>query len=856
MADRILLIDGHALAYRAFYAVQDLRNSRGLPTNAVFGFINIFRKILKTYAPDHVAGCFDTGKATFRREKFAAYKIQRSAMPEDLVGQIPLIKAVLRAYGVPVFEKEGYEADDLIATLVARFGWGHEIIIASDDKDMQQLVSDGVRVYNSRRDALLGPADTLARFGVGPAGVVDYLALAGDASDNIPGVAGVGDVTAQKLLKEFGSLDGILARSAEIKGKLREKIEQGKASALLSRELATLDAQVPLDCTLDDIKFGRMDRSALSKLFMEFEFRRLAEEFASVQEPSLPVLTPASAINDGGHDAVQCAGVALLTGFIALLPVTGEDEAGRKVFETVVAVSGGVVFTFKADELAALADVWLSPDVVKCVYDAKPLLKVLALNGVDLKGEVFDVMLAGYLLKSGLSAFTLPALAQAYLNSSLPEGADALGHQAAALEKLYAPLKAELDDKKLTELFWNIEMPLCAVLAVMEGRGICLDTAILADLSHECQRRIEDMTGSLYALAGGAFNLNSPKQLGVILFEKLALPVIKKTKTGSSTDEEVLSRLAPLHELPKLILEYRQLAKLRSTYLDALPRLVDPDGRVRCAFNQAGTETGRLSADHPNLQNIPVRTDIGRAIRKAFLPSSGGNVLVSADYSQIELRFLAHLAADPRLIEAFVNGEDIHTFTAALIFDVPQAMVTDVMRYRAKRINFGIIYGMSAFGLAKDLGVPQREAQDFIDRYFLRYPAIQAFMARCEAEAVERGFAVTMFGRRRYIPEINSRNTAVRQFAGRQAVNTPVQGAAADLMKAAMVAVHRMLEAQSFSADMVLTVHDELVFDVPETDALRLGLAVKRVMETTLTLTVPVEVTVKVGPNWAEMKKI
>ncbi len=859
MAGRILLIDGHALSYRAFYAVQDLRNSRGLATNAVFGFVNILRKILKTYAPDHAGACFDTGKDTFRRAKFADYKIQRPAMPEDLARQIPLIKDVLRAYGIPVFEKEGYEADDLIATLVARFGAGdHEIIIASDDKDMQQLITDKVSIYNSRRDALLGAEDTRARFGIGPEGVADYLALAGDASDNIPGVPGVGDVTAQKLLKEFGSLDAILARSVEIKGKLREKIEHGRASAILSRELATLDADVPLDCVLEDIRFGRMDRGNLARLFAEFEFRRLAEEFASSPETAAPAPagTLLATINDGGHDAAQCAGVALLTGFIALLPVTGEDAEGCKVLERVMAASGGVVFTFTPDELQGLRDVWASTDVLTCVYDAKPLLKALAGTGLEVRGEMFDAMLAGYLLKSGLSAFTIPALAHAYLKADIPQGDDAPAYAVAVLEKLYGPLQADLAGKKLVDLFKNIEMPLCRVLAEMERKGVRLDTAILADLGQECQRRIQDMTGTLYALAGGEFNLNSPKQLGVVLFEKLSLPVIKKTKTGPSTDEEVLTRLAPLHELPRLILEYRQLAKLKSTYLDALPRLADKDGRVRCSFNQAGAETGRLSADHPNLQNIPVRTDIGRAIRKAFVPSGSGYVLVSADYSQIELRFLAHLAGDARLIEAFGKGEDIHTFTAALIFDVSQDKVTDEMRYRAKRINFGIIYGMSAFGLAKDLGVPQREAQDFIDRYFLRYPAIQAFMLRCEAEAAERGFASTMFGRRRYIPDINSRNMALRQFAGRQAVNTPVQGAAADLIKAAMVAVHRLLKTQGFAADMVITVHDELVFDVPEGEAVRLAREVRRVMETTVTLTVPVEVTVKTGPNWAEMKKI
>ncbi|MFH0753522.1 MAG: DNA polymerase I [Candidatus Omnitrophota bacterium] len=858
MAERILLIDGHALCYRAFYAVAELRNSRGQPTNAVFGFVNILRKILKTYSPEYVAACFDTGKETFRRAKFADYKIQRQAMPEGLSQQIPLIKDLLRTYGIPVFEMEGYEADDLIATFVRKFrSEQKEIIIASDDKDMQQLIAEGVRVYNSRKDALLGPDDTLARFGVGPQRVVDYLALAGDSSDNIPGVAGVGDVTAQKLLKEFGSLEQILARSSEIKGKLREKIEQGKDAARLSLELATLDAQVPLSCLLDDIRFGRMDRQGLVKIFDDLEFRRLADEFrVPAQGAALPPQTGVVlSVNDGGHDTAQCLGLALLTAAVAVLPVIKADEEGRRVAGSYMMVSGGVVFSVDSQDLALFHDFWADEKNAVIVYDVKPLFKALAALGLELKASVFDVMLAGYLLRSGQGSFEIPALAHVLLDVVIPDGEAGLLHAAAVLEKLHVPLREELDKKQMTELFQGLEMPLCRVLALMERAGVSLDIVMLKELSVECAQRISAMTERLYALAGGEFNLNSPKQLGTVLFEKLSLPVIKKTKTGPSTDEEVLTRLAPLHELPAMILEYRQLAKLKSTYLDALPRLVDTDGRIRCSFNQAGAETGRLSADHPNLQNIPVRTDIGRRIREAFVPASG-HVLLSLDYSQIELRFLAHFAGDPKLIEAFCAGEDIHAFTAALIFEVPQAHVTSEMRYRAKRINFGIIYGMSAFGLAKDLGVSQREAADFIDRYFLRYPGIQAFMAACETRAREQGYVTTLFGRRRYIPDINSRNMALRQFAERQAANSPIQGSAADLIKAAMVAVDQMLGREGFKSRMVMTVHDELVFDCPSGEVGALAVRVKQIMEGTLTLSVPVEVTVKSGVNWAEMKRI
>jgi DNA polymerase-1 len=857
MSERILLIDGHALCYRAFYAVADLRNSKGQATNAVFGFVNILRKILKTYTPGYAAACFDTGKETFRRAKFADYKIQRQAMPEGLSDQIPVIKDLLRTYGIPVFEKEGYEADDLIATLVKKFrAREREIIIASDDKDMQQLIADGVRIYNSRKDALLGPDDTRERFGVGPERVVDYLALAGDTSDNIPGVTGVGDVTAQKLLKEFGSLEEILKRSSEIKGKLREKIEEGQEAARLSFELATLDAHVPLNCSLDDIRYGKMDRPGLVKLFTELEFRRLADEFSASPESAAPVVKAGTflSVNDGGNDTAQCLGLALLTGVVSVLPIMQVDEEGRRSAGSFLVCTGGIVFKVMADELSALHDLWMNPKNRVIVYDAKPLLKVLLAAKLEIKAELFDVMLAGYLLRSGLGAFDIRALAHAFLDVVIPDGDIGPLHEAAVLEKLYAPLKADLLAKQMAALFEDMEMPLCMVLAAMEQEGVRLDIARLKELADECDGRIAGMTEKLFALAGGEFNLNSPKQLGVVLFEKLALPVMKKTKTGYSTDEEVLTKLAPMHELPALILEYRQLAKLKSTYLDALPRMVVEDGRIHCSFNQAGAETGRLSADHPNLQNIPVRTDIGRKIREAFIPRRDGNVLLSADYSQIELRFLAHFAGDPNLIEAFRNGEDIHTYTAALIFEVPQADVTTEMRYRAKRINFGIIYGMSAFGLGKDLGVSAREAQDFIDRYFLRYPGIQAFMASCEAKAKEQGFVTTMFGRRRYIPEINSRNMALRQFAERQAANSPLQGSSADLIKVAMLAVDKMLKEKGFKSKMIMTVHDELVFDCPAQEVDALAPAVKDIMENVVTLSVPIEVTVKVGMNWAEMK--
>ncbi len=785
MSSNLFLIDAYGLCYRAFYAVKGLTNSKGKPTNAVFGFCNILRKLLTDLKPTHIAVCFDVGKKTNRHEKYKEYKAQRQSMPDDLVSQIQTIRDVIAAYNIPVFELEGYEADDVMATLALKYaGRGTEVVIVTEDKDMGQMVAPHIKLYSARQEKILQAEDVEAKFGVKPSQIVDYIALAGDTSDNIPGVDGIGEVGARKLLVEFGSLENIYKNLDNLKGKLKEKLEAGKDAAFMSKDLATLHSDVPLTVKLDDMAVQAPDRARLLAIYQEMEFRRFAEE-----------------LNNG----------------------TAEEE--------ITEFNNPVTIEHNKKEITI-------------AYDSKALRKA----GTELQADVFDVFLAGYLLAGGKDKYDITSLSWQYLNKK--PYADVLG-------ELYAPMMAALEAQQLKSLLDDVEMPLARILLEMEKNGVRLDLDMLQDLSKQCAAKIAEMETAIFAAAGAPFNMNSPKQLSEILFERLKLPVIKKTKTGFSTDEEVLTRLAAKHPLPALILEYRHVAKLKSTYIDALPMLADPKTeRVHPSFNQAGADTGRLSAHDPNVQNIPVRTDMGRRIRAAFVPYTKGHVLLAADYSQIELRILAHLSDDEHLKKAFALDQDIHRYTASLMFDVAESAVDEKMRYAAKRINFGIIYGMSSFGLSKDLDIGPREAQEFIDKYFLRYPKVQAFLDGEIQKAKDLGYVLTMFNRRKYLPDINNRNMALRQFSERQAINAPIQGTAADLIKMAMVAIDQDMSQKKLKSTMIMTVHDELVFDVPEGEVGQMAEMVKLRMENVMPLSVPVKVTVKVGQNWLEMKNI
>lgn len=847
---KTFLIDGHALCYRAFYGVTSLANSKGQATNAVYGFINTLRKILKEHNPSHIAVCFDTGKKTIRQEKFKEYKIQRPSMPEGLIGQLPIIKDVLRAYRIPIFELDGYEADDLIATIVHKLkGNGGQIVIASDDKDMFQLVDENISMYSFRQDKLLGVQESQERFGIKPSMITDYIGLCGDTSDNIPGVNGIGEVTARNLINQFGSLENIYERLDQIKQeKVREKLTAQKDAALFSKELAVLDGNVPVDLKKTDLQALEPDTKELIKLFNELEFRKFVQDLS--QGSSEEAVTRAQEVSDASVVAFIAQVKKTKCFSIVVASKANQENAGRFWLS-----SQGQVIVVDAGEIVRFAAVLQDKSIKKITYDFKALRKLLRAFSIAIDGEIFDLLLAGYLLLSGLMAIDLPTLSWQYLKESVAEG-DCAG-QAVAMEKLALAMMDDLKEKNVWKLYHDLELPLSLILAHMEDEGVRIDVNALQKLSQECDARIKEISAKLYAMAGSEFNLNSPKQLSDVLFVKLKLPVIKKTKTGYSTDEEVLSRLAAKHDIAQVILDYRQISKLKSTYIDALPKLVNVQtNRLHATFNQAGAETGRLSSNNPNLQNIPIRTELGREIRRAFVPFADNDYLLSADYSQIELRILAHLSHDDNLIKAFKEGQDIHAYTAGLIFDVAEDKVDAKMRNAAKRVNFGIIYGISAFGLAKDLGVPNPEAQDFIDRYFLRYPKVKVFMDNEIKKAQDLGYVVTVFNRRRYIPEINSKNIGLRQFAERQAINTPVQGSAADLMKMAMIKVADLIVENKLRSRMISTVHDELVFNVPSDEKVKMASLVRDAMEHVWEFSVPITATVKFGKNWLQMEKV
>ncbi|HQP10901.1 MAG TPA: DNA polymerase I, partial [Candidatus Omnitrophota bacterium] len=649
--------------------------------------------------------------------------------------------------------------------------------------------------------------------------------------------------TLEAILKEFKKIKSPSAKEQLI-------IDQEK-EARLSKELAVLDASVPFSYGLDHLKVQEPNSRRLFEIFQELEFRKLAEEFDAKEPASVHTrsVKSASDIKNLLKEIEKKKQFAFT--------IDGQNDGGLFSDQTVfVALGEQDVFAVSKEAVISLKEVFENPEILKIAYNIKEMLKALAKAKISLQGKAFDVMLAGYLLGPSPAFFDLNNLTWQYLKGSIAQESRPAA-EAQAIVKLHPLLAQELKDKALLQLFEDIEMPLARVLYRIETNGVNLDLAWLKKLSNDCEKKIDELTVKLYRMAGEEFNLNSPKQLSHILFEKLKLPVIKKTKTGVSTDESVLNALAEDHEFPSLILEYRQLAKLKSTYIDALPKLINPDtGRLHTQFNQTGTETGRLSSSQPNLQNIPIRTELGRQIRKAIIPSEKSLNMIAADYSQIELRILAHLSGDKNLIRAFNNDEDIHNFTASLIFEVEEKDVTPEMRTSAKRVNFGIIYGMSAFGLANDLKVPQEAAQEFIDRYFARYPAVKDFMdgeiRKCEKD----GYVATLLNRRRYLPEINSKNGAMKQFAQRQAINTPVQGSAADLMKLAMIHIQREIEDRKLEARMISTVHDELVFEAPESETNDVIKMVRRQMEYVAELKVPIKVSVKVGKNWLDMKEI
>ncbi|MBM3243648.1 MAG: DNA polymerase I [Candidatus Omnitrophica bacterium] len=841
---RLYLLDATAFCYRAFYAVKGLSTSFGQPTGAIYGFVNILNKILKELRPEYVAVCFDVSRDTFRSRKFSAYKIQRPPMPDELSSQISLIKEIVTGYGLPIIEKEGFEADDIIATLAKNsVSLGMPVTIVSSDKDMLQLIDDKIEVFSPYKDGgiVYNREMVLNKLGVKPSQVVEVLSLTGDSVDNIPGVAGIGEKTAVKLIQEFGSIDGLFSNYQKIKNKkIREAIKENKEKIKLNQELVTLFEDKRLAFNLDALRAGKPDLDKLVSLFKRLEFKKFLASL-NLKEKTSEALAIRN-IKDSDLEK----------------PFKGKDELLLSIDES------GNVFILLDAEVVRVEKVGpnlkfiLSDYAVKKIgHDLKRIKVSLGRKGVLVQGLYFDTMIAAYLLNPSKPEYGLDSLALEYLDSfSLGQDIDAQ-KRLILVKKLMPILIDELNNKELFKLFSDIEMPLAEVLAEMELFGIRLDLRLFASLSKDLESRLKKLVMNIYKLGGSKFNINSPKQLRVVLFEDLKLPVVKRTKTGPSTDEEVLNKLSVKHKLPALLLEYRQLTKLKTTYVDALPSLVDKDTyRLHTSFNQCATETGRLSSSNPNLQNIPARTELGSRIRSGIIASGKENLLVSCDYSQIELRILAHISKDKGLIAAFKSNEDIHRATASLIYGVSEESITGDMRDTAKRVNFGIVYGLTSFGLSRDLNLSIDEAQAFIDAYFSRYPKVKDYIEETINTAHKKGFVTTILGRRRYIPEINSKNMAVRQFAQRQAVNTPIQGSASDLIKLAMVNIQAEIKNRKLNSKMVLQVHDELLFDTPVTELDSLVKLVRNKMEKVLKLEVPVVVDIKEGPNWLEMAAV
>lgn len=898
-APKLVLIDGHSLLYRAFYATRPLSTTDGRPTNAIYGFAGMLWQILEDESPDAIVVAFDTAAPTFRHEEFTDYKAHRPETAESFYVQVPTARELVEAMGIPVIALEGYEADDVLGTLAQRAReQGYQVLIVTGDQDALQLVDEGASVLMPQK----GMGQTVRydeqavreRFGLEPSQLPDFKALKGDPSDNIPGVPGVGDKKAAALLKQFGTVENLLERLHEVEDpKLRATLEQYREQIPQYKRLATIVRDAPVPATPPRWQptpdhFARLQQVLESLEFRSF-LRRLPElraKWLKVETPTLPLETPAEVRTVGVKWSVartedevrrvvqRClqtpkVGVrALVQGtHVMELQVTGVAIALSR--EEGVYVPGGMPAASLFDEganglVGLLAPFWESEAVAKAGYNVKPLQASLIRSGVQPRQFVFDAMLAGYVLQSGRSSYPLPDLVQDYLGEKLPVE-DTTGErglaaytcaEATACLRLEQVMNQQVAAIGCAEVLHRMEMPLSEVLARMELAGVAVDVEYLHRLSDMLEGLLRTKEDEIYTLAGEPFNISSPKQLGQILFEKLKLPAGKKTRTGAySTDAEVLEQLAVEHPICRSILEYRELSKLKSTYADVLPRLVHPStGRIHTSFNQTVAATGRLSSSEPNLQNIPIRSEVGRQIRRAFV-AAPGNKLLAADYSQIELRLLAHVSGDERLLQAFAEDRDIHSATAMLLFGVSADGVTAELRRKAKTVNFAVLYGMSDYGLSQELGMPVQEARAFIENYFRQLPGVRRYIDQTLNFARQHGFVTTLYGRRRYVPEINHANRNVRQAAERAAINSPLQGTAADIIKLAMIELDRRLRREGWKAQMVLQVHDELVLDAPPEEIPALANLVRECMSGVASLRVPLKVDVEAGDNWAEMEK-
>lgn len=887
--ESLYLIDGSAFLYRAYYGIRNLSNSKGEATNAIYGFVTMLRKIIAEHKPDYFAVCFDRPEKTFRHEHFKEYKAHRKPMPEDLVPQIAPIKEFCRLSGYALFEIPGYEGDDILGTLAKKGEEkGLNVFIVTSDKDAMQLVTDKIKILSVHKEGVVLDRESVKKQfdGLGPEQVIDIMAIMGDASDNIPGVRGIGEKGAVKLIRQFGSLEALLKNPEKISSaSQRELVKEHLKDLEMSRYLVTINVDVPVAVDWDDIRYQEPDSNKLLEFYKRFEFRALAKDTTSTGEKDaekrsyicvnthkdLQALTlKLKKAGSFSFDTETTSADPMRAYLVGLsfscepyeafyIPVSSKRHAGPGLPESEV--------------LEALKPLLEDSELEKYGQNIKYDWIVLKRAGTTVQGIVFDTMIASHLINPAKRNHNLDDISLEYLGVKKIDTQSLIGsgksqitmaevdlakitdyacEDADCVFRLVPLLKERLKTDRTENLLKDLEMPLAQVLAEIEMNGVCLDKQLLKKFSNEAEAELEQLTKDIYAEAGQEFNINSPKQLAEILFTKLKLPVVSKTKTGFSTDVSVLEKLAITYELPKKLLEYRERSKLKSTYLDALPEILNPEtGLIHTSYHQTVTATGRLSSTDPNLQNIPVKTEMGRRIRKAFVPREGkGRKIFSADYSQIELRILAHLTGDKNLTEAFAEDRDIHKFTATLLYGVKEKDVTREMRNLAKTINFSVIYGKTAYGLSQELGLSVSEADMFIKNYFERYKAVKDYLESQKEKARKDGYLTTILGRRSYFPEINAKNTQLRQFAERSAINAPIQGSAADLIKLAMISIQNRLKKEKAKSLMIMQVHDELVFDMTAEESETLPVMVRSEMESAYKMRVPLKVDGYTGDSW------
>lgn len=875
MTQKIVLIDGNSLAYRAFFALPLLNNDKGIHTNAIYGFTMILMRILQEEKPTHMLVAFDAGKTTFRHSTFKEYKGGRQKTPPELSEQMPFLRELLDAFQVKRYELENYEADDIIGTLSKMAeGSNAEIKVISGDKDLLQLVSENTTVDITRKGITevdsYTPKFLHEKLGISPNQIIDMKGLMGDASDNIPGVPGVGEKTAIKLLKEYETVENLYEHIEEVSGKLKDKLEENKEQALMSKRLATIMRDAPIAIHVNDITYENYDKDAVIKLFKELKFHSLLEKMdiqVTEQPKELAELhfEKVEELNDDVLSNDSSLLVEIFTDHYHHADIQGfaiSNETGNYYIPTHIALQSSEFKNWAQDERKK-----------KSLFDGKKAIVALKGLGVELRGIEFDLMIADYICNPSEPSEDLADVARKRgyhdvrseeavygkgAKKSIPDELELSEHlvrKALAIRELRETFEQELESNNQLELYQELELPLSLILAEMEYTGVKVDKGRLEEMQSELSSRLAELEREIHQLAGEAFNINSPKQLGIILFEKLNLPAVKKTKTGYSTSADVLEKLEGKHEVIRAILTYRQLGKLNSTYLEGLLKVINQTtGKVHTRFNQTLAQTGRLSSIDPNLQNIPIRLEEGRKIRQAFVPSKEDWVIFAADYSQIELRVLAHIAGDEKLIHAFQNDFDIHTQTAMDVFGVAANEVTSDMRRQAKAVNFGIVYGISDYGLSQSLGITRKDANTFIDKYLKSFPGVQDYMSDIIIEAKEKGYVSTLMQRRRYIPDITNRNFNLRSFAERTAMNTPIQGSAADIIKKAMIDLADALKEEGLEAKLLLQVHDELILEAPKNEIDKLKELVPRVMENTLELQVPLKVDYAYGPTWYDAK--